>query len=127
MPNAPLELRLRRTKREGFRDPTERRPRARRDDKQTPTPASDARAQIKAVCSLRDTGLRLDTDGAAVLARIIDWAEAQFLELGRRDARYLAHALIAGIQGAALLANTFRDPDILTRQTRHLERWIDSL
>jgi len=69
----------------------------------------------------------LDTAGAAVLARIIDWSEAQFRELGRRDARDLAHALFAGIQGAALLANTFRDPDILTRQTRHLERWIDSL
>jgi TetR/AcrR family transcriptional regulator, transcriptional repressor for nem operon len=69
----------------------------------------------------------LDTAGAAVLARIIDWAEAQFRELGRRDARDLAHTLFAGIQGAALLANTFRDPEILTRQTRRLERWIDSL
>jgi len=69
----------------------------------------------------------LDTAGAAVLARIIDWAEAQFRELGRRDARDLAHTLFAGIQGAALLANTFRDPEILTRQTRRLERWIDSV
>src|ERR687887_394281 len=48
-------------------------------------------------------------------------------ERGRRDARDLAVALFAGIQGAALLANTFRDPSLLTRQTRHLERWIDSL
>jgi TetR/AcrR family transcriptional regulator, transcriptional repressor for nem operon len=69
----------------------------------------------------------LDKAGAAVLARIIDWAEAQFRELGQRDARDLAHTLFAGIQGAALLANTFRDPEILTRQTRRLERWIDSL
>jgi AcrR family transcriptional regulator len=68
-----------------------------------------------------------DTRGAAVLARIIDWAEAQFRELGRRDARDLALALFAGIQGAALLSSTFRDPNILTRQTRRLERWIDSL
>jgi AcrR family transcriptional regulator len=69
----------------------------------------------------------LDTAGAAVLASIIDWAEAQFRELGRRDARDLAHTLFAGIQGAALLANTFRDSEILTRQTRRLERWIDSV
>jgi TetR/AcrR family transcriptional repressor of nem operon len=69
----------------------------------------------------------LDTAGAAVLAHIIDWAEAQFRELGRRDARDLAHTLFAGVQGAALLTNTFRDPEILTRQTRYLERWIDSL
>jgi TetR/AcrR family transcriptional repressor of nem operon len=68
-----------------------------------------------------------DRDAAAVMARIIDWAEEQFRQLGRRDARDLAVALFSGIQGAALLANTFRDPDILTRQGRHLERWIDSL
>jgi AcrR family transcriptional regulator len=69
----------------------------------------------------------LDKSGATVLALIIDWAEGQFRQLGRRDARDLAHALFAGIQGAALLANTFREPEILARQARHLERWIDSL
>jgi len=68
-----------------------------------------------------------DRDAAAVMARIIDWAEDQFRQFGRRDARDLAVALFAGIQGAALLANTFRDPDILTRQGRRLERWIDGL
>jgi TetR/AcrR family transcriptional repressor of nem operon len=68
-----------------------------------------------------------DRDAAAVMARIIDWAEDQFRQLDRRDARDLAVALFAGIQGAALLANTFRDPNILTRQGRHLERWIDSV
>src|ERR671937_433502 len=72
-----------------------------------------------------ETGL--DRDAAKVMARIIDWSEDQFRQLGRRDARDLAVALFAGIQGAALLANTFRDPSLLTRQTRHLERWIDSL
>ena len=35
--------------------------------------------------------------------------------------------LLAGIQGAALLANTFRDPELMARQIRRLERWIDSL
>jgi TetR/AcrR family transcriptional repressor of nem operon len=68
-----------------------------------------------------------DREAAAVMAQIIDWAEDQFRQLGRRDARDLAIALFAGIQGAALLANTFRDPTILTRQGRHLERWIDTL
>jgi TetR/AcrR family transcriptional regulator, transcriptional repressor for nem operon len=67
-----------------------------------------------------------DRDAAAIMARIIDWAEDQFRQLRRRDARDLAVALFAGIQGAALLANTFRDADILNRQGRHLERWIDS-
>ena len=62
-----------------------------------------------------------------MLQTIIDWAEGQFRQLGRRDARDLALSLFAGVQGAALLANTFRDPTILTRQGRHLERWIDTL
>jgi AcrR family transcriptional regulator len=68
-----------------------------------------------------------DRDAAAVMAIVIDWSEGQFRRLGRRDARDLALTLFAGIQGAALLANTFRDPTILTRQGRHLERWIDTL
>jgi hypothetical protein len=58
---------------------------------------------------------------------IINWAEAQFRELGFPDPRDLAVTLIAGVQGAALLANTLRDPRIMTRQVRHLEDWIDSL
>ena len=69
----------------------------------------------------------LDRDAARVLAVIIDWVEDQFRQLGRSDARDLAVALFSGIQGAALLANAFRDPTILSRQARHLERWIDSL
>ena len=68
----------------------------------------------------------LDREAANVMERIVDWAEGQFRELGRSDARDRAIALFAGIQGAALLANTFRDPAILTRQSRLLERWIDA-
>ena len=65
--------------------------------------------------------------GAEILGRITDWAQAQFRQLGRRDARDLAMALMSGIQGSALLANTLRDTTIMTRQSRHLENWIDSL
>ncbi|GAA3452430.1 TetR/AcrR family transcriptional regulator [Dactylosporangium matsuzakiense] len=73
----------------------------------------------------RDDGL--DREAAKPIAAILDWAEEQFRELGRRDARDLAVHLFAGVQGAALLTNAFRDPDIVTSQVRHLERWIDSL
>src|ERR671932_1816029 len=45
----------------------------------------------------------LDREAAEVMARIIDWSEAQFRQLGRPDARDLAVALLAGVQGAALL------------------------
>jgi AcrR family transcriptional regulator len=69
----------------------------------------------------------LDREAAKPIGVILDWAEDQFRQLGRRDARDLAVNLFAGIQGAALLANAFRDPDLMTGQVRHLERWIDSL
>ena len=64
---------------------------------------------------------------AHLLELPIDWAERQFRDLGRRDARDLAVALIAAYQGIALLTNTFRDPELMAREARRLERWIDSL
>lgn len=69
----------------------------------------------------------LDRNCVQLLEVPIDWAERQFRLLGRRDARDLAVALIASYQGIALLTNTFRDPDLMTREGRRLERWIDSL
>jgi AcrR family transcriptional regulator len=69
----------------------------------------------------------LDRQAAKVMEIIVDWAEDQFRQLGRHDARDLAVHLFAAVQGAALLANTFRDPAVLTRQARLLERWIDDL
>jgi AcrR family transcriptional regulator len=69
----------------------------------------------------------LDRSCARLLELPIDWAENQFRLMGRRDARDLAVALIASYQGIALLTNTFRDPEIMARESRRLERWIDSL
>jgi hypothetical protein len=55
------------------------------------------------------------------------WMEQQLKAMGRRDARDLAFALLASYEGIALLANTFRDPELMIREGRRLERWIDSL
>jgi TetR/AcrR family transcriptional regulator, transcriptional repressor for nem operon len=55
------------------------------------------------------------------------WAQNQFSLMGRRDAEDLAVALISAYQGVSLLANTLRDPDLMLREGRRLERWIDSL
>jgi TetR/AcrR family transcriptional repressor of nem operon len=57
----------------------------------------------------------------------IAWIEQQFKAMGRRDARDLAFALLASYEGIALLTNTFRDPELMVREGRRLERWIDSL
>jgi AcrR family transcriptional regulator len=69
----------------------------------------------------------LDRNCAELLLLPIDWAEQQFRSMGRRDAHDLAVALIASYQGIALLTNTFRDPELMAREGRRLERWIDSL
>ena len=69
----------------------------------------------------------LDQTAAQMLRLPIDWAEQQFRLMGRRDARDLAVAMIASYEGIALLTNTFRDPELMTREERRLERWIDSL
>jgi len=57
----------------------------------------------------------------------IQWAEEQFRALGRGDAHDLAVNLLATYQGSALLTNTLRDPNILAREARRLNRWIDTL
>jgi AcrR family transcriptional regulator len=60
----------------------------------------------------------------AELLRVpIDWAEQQFLALGRHDAHDLAMSLLASYQGSSLLTNTLRDPGILIRETHRLTRW----
>ena len=64
---------------------------------------------------------------AELLELPVRWGERQFREMGRRDARELAVGLIAAWQGALLLSNTFRDPDLTLREGSRLERWIDSL
>jgi TetR/AcrR family transcriptional regulator, transcriptional repressor for nem operon len=62
-----------------------------------------------------------------LLGAPIDWAERQFREMGRRDARDLAVALIASYQGIAVISNSFGDPELVVREGKRLERWIDSL
>jgi TetR/AcrR family transcriptional repressor of nem operon len=80
------------------------------------------------LCSELDKrGDRLGDDCARLMAIPIDWAEKQFREMGRRDARDLAIALVASYQGIALLTNTFREPEMMAREGKRLERWIDSL
>jgi AcrR family transcriptional regulator len=73
----------------------------------------------------RDDGV--SRAGARLMQLSIDWAEKQFREMGRRDARDLAVAMIASYQGISLLTNTLRDPQLMRREGRRLERWIDSL
>jgi TetR/AcrR family transcriptional regulator, transcriptional repressor for nem operon len=67
------------------------------------------------------------SDAAAVLSGLIDWAAGQFAAMGRADARELAVALISAYEGIALLANVLQDPGLISAEGRRLEGWIDAL
>jgi TetR/AcrR family transcriptional regulator, transcriptional repressor for nem operon len=83
---------------------------------------------IGTLCSeLNKRDRSLDARAATMISSSADWIGDQFRQLGRRDASELAMTMLATVQGAALLANTLRDPTIMTSQIRRLERWIDSL
>jgi AcrR family transcriptional regulator len=73
----------------------------------------------------RATGASLQV--AELMRLPIEWMEAQFRSLGRRDAPDLALELLAAYEGSALLANTMRDPSVLSRAARRLDHWIDAL
>jgi AcrR family transcriptional regulator len=84
---------------------------------------------LGSLCSEIDK--RLDAADFAVgelMRTIIDWAELQYRALGRgSDARDLAVDMLAAYQGSALLANTMRDPKILSNAARRSEQRIDAL
>ncbi len=64
--------------------------------------------------------------GARLLAVYVDWAEAQFRELGAgRESHARAVDLVASIQGTMLLAHTMRSRDLLTRHLHRVERSLD--
>jgi TetR/AcrR family transcriptional regulator, transcriptional repressor for nem operon len=79
-------------------------------------------------CELDKRADGLDRTAAEVMGILVDWAERQFRSMGLPEqARDLAIALVASYQGISLLTNTFRDPELMAREGRRLERWIDSL
>jgi AcrR family transcriptional regulator len=83
---------------------------------------------LGSLCSeLNKSGNGLDREAADLFVVILDWAEAQFREMGVARPRDQALTLMAGVQGAALLANTLRDVSVMSKESRRLERWIDSL
>jgi len=83
---------------------------------------------LGSLCSELDKRVKEPGLPAAELMRLpIEWAEGQFRSLGRPDARDLAFDLLAAYEGSALLANTMRDPAVLSGAARRIDRWIDTL
>jgi TetR/AcrR family transcriptional repressor of nem operon len=73
------------------------------------------------------SGTTPSPESQELLVPMIDWAEKQFVQMGRADARDLAIAVIAGYEGAAMLTHSLRDPSLLKTQLRRLQSWIDEL
>lgn len=73
-------------------------------------------------------GGELAEAAACQFGEFLDWLEAQFRALGRgRAAREDAVSLLAGLQGAAVLANAFGDPSYVSGEARRLVRRVRSL
>lgn len=65
---------------------------------------------------------------AQVLADFVDWTERQFRSLGHGgDARKYATSVMAGVQGATLMAKAARNPDIISDEIGRLTAWVESL
>jgi AcrR family transcriptional regulator len=70
----------------------------------------------------------LADDAALPFRQLLIWIEAQFAAIGRsRDKNVLAIHLLAALQGVSLLANCFRDPNLVVREAKQLNAWIDAL
>lgn len=63
-----------------------------------------------------------------VLGDFVVWAERQFRSLGHgTDARRYATSLMSGIQGAAVMAKAFRNPQVISDEITRLISWIETL
>lgn len=64
---------------------------------------------------------------AAPLMQIpLGWAEQQFRAMGRRNAYDLALELLVSYQGSAVLTSALGQPELMVRQARRIEKWIDA-
>ena len=64
---------------------------------------------------------------APLMQTLLDWIEQQFHAMGRRDARDLAVELVIAYEGSAVLTNALAQPEVMAREARRLEKWINAL
>ncbi len=65
---------------------------------------------------------------ALIFADFVAWAGEQFRQLGHgTDSKKMAISLIAGIQGATIMAKSFCQPQILADETARLVEWLESV
>lgn len=65
---------------------------------------------------------------AQVLEDFVAWAERQFRQLGQgSDSRRYAVSLMAGVQGATVMAKAMRNPQIISDEVARLVQWMENL
>ncbi|HKP97521.1 MAG TPA: TetR/AcrR family transcriptional regulator [Fibrobacteria bacterium] len=66
---------------------------------------------------------------AGAFRQSLAWLARQFRELGRKPKQAEADAgqVMGGLQGAILLANTFKDPEFMIREIGRLKEWLAAL
>lgn len=75
--------------------------------------------------SKRDSGT--DAAAAGLMQIPLEWAERQFRAMRCRDAHELAVELVAGYQGAAVVASALGQPEVMSRAARRLKKRIEVL
>lgn len=76
---------------------------------------------------LKDGGSLAEASNA-LFAEPMAWIERQFIALGKRkDAAALALQLQASLQGVSLLAQSFRNPELIEIEARRLMQWIEAM
>jgi AcrR family transcriptional regulator len=93
---------------------------------------ADSTAQYGCPYGTLSSELAKQADGtnplaAGLMETLLDWAEEQFRAMGRRDAHDLAVELVAAYEGSAVLASALGQPELMARQARRLQRWLDGL
>lgn len=64
---------------------------------------------------------------APLMQTLLDWTEQQFQAMGRRDAHDLALELVISYQGSAVVTNALAQPEVMAREARRLEKWINTM
>jgi AcrR family transcriptional regulator len=84
---------------------------------------------IGTLCTeLHKSGGGVATKATALLAQCLNWSETQFRAMGEKaEAPGLAVHLLSALQGVAVLAHSFRNPDLIAKETARLKEWIRSL
>jgi len=85
--------------------------------------------QLGSLCAeLQKAGGPLAKKANRLFVKPLKWAEAQFRALGKGDdSPGMALHLLSALQGVALLANSFRNPNYVVLETDRLNDWVRAL